>query len=98
MQPFLASGVAKRNTAEICRCDPDIIVGHDFSGTTLDVLLHRLRDLKVQTWAHVGRMKRDPKEGIKLRQMYNTEYLTGRLLCDLSSDGSKVCSIALLAQ
>jgi hypothetical protein len=82
-------GRAQR-AAEICRSDPDIIVGHDFSGTTLDVLLHRMRDLKVQTWAHIGRFKRDTKDGIKLRQMFNTEYLTGRMLCDLSSEGSKV--------
>lgn len=39
-------------------CDPDIIVGHNFLGFDLDVLLHRMRDLNVDHWSRLGRVRR----------------------------------------
>lgn len=44
--------------ARIHMCDPDIIVGHNFSGFDLDVLLHRMKALNIQHWHKLGRLKR----------------------------------------
>ena len=33
------------------KADPDVIVGHEFLGASLDALLHRMRDLKVDHWS-----------------------------------------------
>lgn len=74
--------------ASILRTDPDVIVGTDFSTLDLDVLLNRLKDLKVDHFSRVGRLRR-PKWP-KLLAQRNTGLLAGRLICDLSSDGSKV--------
>eukprot|EP00889_Picochlorum_renovo_P005130 jgi/Picre1/32160/NNA_007506.t1 len=38
--------------------DVDAFVGHNFSGYDLDVLLHRMKELKVPHWASLGRLKR----------------------------------------
>lgn len=75
----------------INKADPDIIVGHDFSGASLDVLLHRLRDLKVDHWSRLGRFRRSKWPNIG-KQGTNIKFLNGRMLCDLASDGAKVRS------
>ncbi|KAH6916400.1 DNA polymerase alpha catalytic subunit [Coprinopsis sp. MPI-PUGE-AT-0042] len=62
----------------INKADPDIIVGHEFLGVSLDVLLHRMRDLKVDHWSRIGRFRRT-----------NVRFLNGRLVCDLASDAAK---------
>lgn len=71
--------------------DPDIIVGHDFLGASLDVILHRMRELKPDHWSRIGRFRRSawPRIG---KQGTNIKFLSGRMLCDLSSDAAKVCS------
>ncbi|KAK1224663.1 DNA-directed DNA polymerase alpha catalytic subunit pol1 [Marasmius sp. AFHP31] len=74
--------------AAIHRADPDVIVGHDFLGVSLDVLLHRMRDLKVDHWSRVGRFRRSRWPNIG-KQGTNIKFLTGRLMCDLTSDGAK---------
>lgn len=38
--------------------DVDAFVGHNFSGFDLDVLLHRMKELKVPHWSSLGRLKR----------------------------------------
>lgn len=70
--------------------DPDVIVGHDFSQLDLDVFLTRLRDLKIDNWSQVGRLRVPGEKWPVLRSGRNTGLLTGRLILDLSSDGSKV--------
>lgn len=40
----------------IYRCDPDVIVGHNFLGFDLGVLLHRMRACKVDFWSRIGRL------------------------------------------
>ncbi|KAF9069049.1 DNA polymerase alpha catalytic subunit [Rhodocollybia butyracea] len=72
----------------IHKTDPDIIVGHDFLGVSLDVLLHRMRDLKADHWSRIGRFRRSawPRIG---KQGTNIRFLSGRMLCDLSSDAAK---------
>ncbi|KAI0255725.1 DNA polymerase alpha catalytic subunit [Lactifluus subvellereus] len=70
------------------KADPDILVGHDFLGVSLDILLHRMRDLKADHWSRIGRFRRSKWPGIG-RQGTNLRFLNGRLLCDLASDGAK---------
>jgi DNA polymerase alpha subunit A len=66
-----------------------VLVGHDFLGAQLDVLLTRMRELKVDHWSRVGRFRRSKWPPIG-RQGTNLKFLNGRLLCDLASDGAKV--------
>ncbi|KAI9509680.1 hypothetical protein F5148DRAFT_1185768 [Russula earlei] len=70
------------------KADPDIVVGHDFLGVSLDILLHRMRQLKADHWSRIGRFRRTKWPGIG-RQGTNLRFLNGRLLCDLASDGAK---------
>ncbi|KAM0750832.1 hypothetical protein T439DRAFT_289087 [Meredithblackwellia eburnea MCA 4105] len=72
--------------ATIFRTDPDIIVGYDFATTELDVLLNRIKELKVDHFSRIGRFKRP--RWPKLYAQRNTGLLAGRLICDLNSDGS----------
>ena len=76
--------------ATIQRYDPDVIVGHEFGGTALDVLLHRMKDVKADHFSRIGRLRR--QKWPVLKQGLNTNLLSGRLLCDLSSEGSRVSS------
>ncbi|KAJ9474897.1 DNA polymerase alpha catalytic subunit A [Pseudozyma hubeiensis] len=73
--------------AQIHNADPDVIVGHEFNGVSLDVLLHRMKDLRAEHWSRVGRFRR-PKWP-KLKQGMNLKILAGRLVCDLASDNGK---------
>ncbi|KAH9066550.1 DNA polymerase alpha catalytic subunit [Lactarius vividus] len=70
------------------KADPDVLVGHDFLGVSLDILLHRMRELKADHWSRIGRFRRSKWPGIG-RQGTNLRFLNGRLLCDLASDGAK---------
>ena len=81
----------------INKYDPDVIVGHDFAGVSLDVLLHRMRDLKVDHWSTLGRFRRSKWPNIG-KQGTNVKFLNGRLLCDLASDAARVRFIASLVQ
>ncbi|TFK39510.1 DNA polymerase alpha catalytic subunit [Crucibulum laeve] len=72
----------------IYKADPDVIVGHDFLGVSLDVLLHRMRDLKADHWSRLGRFRRSKWPNIG-KQGSNIRFLNGRMLCDLASDGAK---------
>lgn len=75
-------------TVTIQKSDPDVIVGHEFLGVSLDVLLGRMKDLKADHWSRIGRFRRTKmnlgRPGTNLRLLY------GRLVCDLASDGAKV--------
>lgn len=74
--------------AQIHLYDPDVIVGHEFNGVTLDVLLHRMRDLKAEHWSRIGRFRR--AKWPKMKQGTNLKLTAGRLVCDLASDNGKV--------
>lgn len=46
--------------AFIQQCDPDVLVGHNFIGFGLDVLLHRLKFYKMDAvWSKLGRLRRN---------------------------------------
>ncbi|KAI0692497.1 hypothetical protein BC835DRAFT_1407020 [Cytidiella melzeri] len=72
----------------IYKTDPDVIVGHEFLGVSLDVLLKRMRDLKADHWSRIGRFRRAKWPNIG-RQGSNLKFLNGRLMCDLASDSAK---------
>lgn len=44
--------------AHIRYTDPDVVVGHNFVGFDLDVLLHRLKHTKIDQWSSIGRLRR----------------------------------------
>ena len=73
----------------IQKADPDVIVGHEFLGVSLDVLLTRMRELKADNWSRISRFRRAKWPAIG-KQGTNLKFLNGRLLCDLASDGAKV--------
>ncbi|KAI7858123.1 DNA polymerase family B-domain-containing protein [Circinella umbellata] len=75
--------------AKIHVADPDVIVGHNFAGFDLDVLLHRMKNLNTQHWHKLGRFKR--KFWPKLQQgaggtgeatYQERMFMSGRLVCD----------------
>ncbi|KAL0089598.1 hypothetical protein F4703DRAFT_1914916 [Phycomyces blakesleeanus] len=75
--------------AKIHVCDPDVIVGHNFAGFDLDVLLHRMKALNTQNWHRLGRLKRRhwPKlqsgPGGSGESTYQERLImSGRLVCD----------------
>lgn len=73
---------------QIQRTDPDVIVGHDFLGTTLEVLLTRMKELKADHWSRIGRIRRTALV-IKKAWYSNAKVLAGRLVADLSSEGAR---------
>lgn len=66
--------------AKIQRYDPDILLGHELENIHLNIILQRLRDLKVNSWHKVSRLKRPQLEPRFIKKMCN-----GRLLCDLNN-------------
>ncbi|KAI8375408.1 DNA polymerase family B-domain-containing protein [Choanephora cucurbitarum] len=75
--------------ARIQMCDPDVIVGHNFAGFDLDVLLHRMKALNIQHWHRLGRLKRKnwPKLQAGAGGAGESTYqerliMSGRLVCD----------------
>ena len=42
----------------LSRYDPDIIVGHNFIDFDLDVILHRMKAMKTESWSKIGRLRR----------------------------------------
>lgn len=61
--------------------DPDLIVGHDLYGFTLDTLMHRIEHYKVPNWSRVGRLKRGNFLQIKGKSA-DRQLICGRLVCD----------------
>ena len=80
-----------KRTVSLQKVDPDVIVGHEFSGVTLDVLLGRMKELKADHWSRIGRFRRSRWPNIG-KQGSNIKFLAGRLMCDLASDAAKVRS------
>ncbi|KAI8074574.1 DNA polymerase family B-domain-containing protein [Gongronella butleri] len=75
--------------ARIQSADPDVIVGHNFNGFDLDVLLHRMKALNTQNWHRLGRLKRRmwPKlqagaGGARESTYQERMIMSGRLICD----------------
>lgn len=78
--------------ALIKNADPDVLVGHRLENISLDVLVHRMHDLKVATWSAMGRRNRKawPERFGKGNGFNNNllirEIFQGRLLCDIANE------------
>eukprot|EP00960_Hanusia_phi_P020062 592676-Hanusia_phi.AAC.2 len=75
--------------AKLQLMDPDVIIGHNFIGFDLDVLLHRMQKLKIPGWSKLGRLRRTnmPKlqnnaGGMGQSTWAEKNVLSGRLVCD----------------
>eukprot|EP01130_Rhizamoeba_saxonica_P000657 TRINITY_DN10603_c0_g1_i1.p1 TRINITY_DN10603_c0_g1~~TRINITY_DN10603_c0_g1_i1.p1 ORF type:complete len:1271 (+),score=266.22 TRINITY_DN10603_c0_g1_i1:39-3851(+) len=69
--------------------DPDMIVGHNFLGYDLDVLLHRMKALKVNGWSRLGRLRnrtipqlQSGAGGVGRVTWGEKRAMAGRLVCD----------------
>lgn len=71
--------------AQVQRFDPDVIIGHELESIQLQVLLSRLRDLKVQFWSKMGRTKRS-NWPTRIDDFTVRTLMSGRLIFDLSND------------
>ncbi|ODQ45732.1 hypothetical protein PICMEDRAFT_34630 [Pichia membranifaciens NRRL Y-2026] len=76
----------------IKKYDPDVFFGHRLENVTLDILLHRMKDLNINQWSNMGRRSRKvfPEKFSRSNGRYNLflirDMLAGRLLCDISND------------
>lgn len=76
--------------AQLQRHDPDILVGHNFLGFDLGVLLHRMRANKTEFWSKIGRLNWSQWPKAKASAAaFSTEasyaerqLLCGRIVCD----------------
>lgn len=75
--------------AMLQRHDPDILVGHNFLGFDLGVLLHRMKACKVDFWSKIGRLNWSQWPKTKAGAAFSTEasyaerqILSGRIVCD----------------
>ncbi|EFA77261.1 DNA polymerase alpha catalytic subunit [Heterostelium album PN500] len=72
----------------IMTVDPDVLAGHNITGFDLDILLHRMKDLKVMDWSYIGRLRRrefprlSSNIGSSENQYQERQAVTGRLICD----------------
>lgn len=80
-------------TALLKNQDPDVFVGHRLENISLDVLVHRIHDLKVPTWSTLGRRNRKvwPERFGRNTGGFNNnlqirEIFQGRLLCDIANE------------
>ena len=64
VDPTLLLCLIRAFAVPIYRADPDVIVGHGFLGVSLDVLLHRMRDLKADHWSRLRRFGRSKRPNI----------------------------------
>ncbi|ODV79516.1 uncharacterized protein CANTADRAFT_26410 [Suhomyces tanzawaensis NRRL Y-17324] len=80
-------------SAIIKRSDPDVFIGHKLEDISLDVLVLRMYDLKVDTWSTFGRRNRKvwpqsfahnlagSNKAFQIREIFQ-----GRLLCDIANE------------
>lgn len=79
-------------SALIKSSDPDIFVGHKLENISLDVIVHRMHDLKIPTWSTLGRRNRKVwpsnfgTRSAFANTMHIREIFQGRLLCDIANE------------
>ncbi|VEU20432.1 DEKNAAC101331 [Brettanomyces naardenensis] len=78
--------------AVVKKADPDVLLGHKLENVTLDILMHRMYDLKVGTWSHFGRINRKQfpdkfgRHSGRNNIFYLREIMQGRLICDIANE------------
>jgi hypothetical protein len=55
---FLVIVAADAVADQIGMYDPDVLVAHNFYGFDLDVMLHRMQELKIASWYRLGQLKK----------------------------------------
>ncbi|KAA8490764.1 DNA polymerase alpha catalytic subunit [Porphyridium purpureum] len=77
--------------ASVMRLDPDVIVGHDMLGSTLETLLARLAWHKIRDWSRLGRLRQ--KKDVAMLAKSRTGYLAfaGRLVVDTLVCSKELC-------
>ncbi|OWB67229.1 hypothetical protein B5S30_g2585 [[Candida] boidinii] len=79
-------------TALIKKSDPDVILGHRLENVSMDILLHRMYDLKVNTWSVFGRRHRKQwpdrfgRSAGRNNVFFLREVVCGRLTCDIANE------------
>ncbi|CCF57846.1 hypothetical protein KAFR_0D01990 [Kazachstania africana CBS 2517] len=72
--------------------DADVLIGHRLESVYLDVLVHRLYDLKVPTFSSLGRRTRKEwpnnfgRSQSSLNRFFTQELVAGRLVCDIGNE------------
>ncbi|KAJ1975821.1 DNA-directed DNA polymerase alpha catalytic subunit pol1, partial [Dimargaris xerosporica] len=70
------------------RADPDVIVGHNFLGHDLNLLLSRMKHNRVDHWSRLGRLRRTQWPWSQsANQSYTSSFaermiMSGRVVCD----------------
>lgn len=88
---------------QLANVDADIMVGHNFIGFTLDVLLRRYQDLSISAWSTIGRLdlRRLPRlQAASMSSYQEKEACSGRLIVDsytLSREYFKTVNYKLLS-
>jgi DNA polymerase alpha subunit A len=62
--------------------DPDVLVGHNFMGWDLDILLHRCHEKKIKNWSQIGRLNRSKWPKLDSGSYSEQMTVSGRLVCD----------------
>lgn len=71
--------------AMLARSDPDVLIGHNFVGFDLNILLDRMKEQKVDGWSRLGRLRRTqwPKMNASGDTTFAMKAVAGgRLICD----------------
>lgn len=72
--------------SQLKKHDPDVLVGHNFLGFDLGVLLHRMKANGTQGWSQLGRLHWSQWPKAKAGSTESTwserQILSGRLVCD----------------
>lgn len=73
--------------SKLLRLDPDVVLGHDFMGFGLDVLLARMSARRCREWSRLGRLvqRRDLSQVVKNNassSWFKSEAIAGRLVVD----------------
>lgn len=82
------SALLSQFLSQVERLDPDVIVGHSLENVHLNILTHRLKDLKVSHWSRIGRKKENKwpdRFGVGNDLIQQRGIATGRLLLDISN-------------
>jgi DNA polymerase alpha subunit A len=71
--------------------DPDVFIGHRMENISLDILMHRMHDLKVSTFSTFGRRMRKTWPDRFGKNNFNStfairEIFAGRLICDIANE------------
>ncbi|CBZ25338.1 DNA polymerase I alpha catalytic subunit,putative [Leishmania mexicana MHOM/GT/2001/U1103] len=88
---------------QLGKVDADMMIGHNFLGFTLDILLRRYQELSISSWSTIGRLdlKRLPRfQGTAPNVNQEKETCIGRLVVDsysLSREHYKTVNYRLLS-